>query len=48
MSNFAARMCVAMTLMKCSLTCCNNPENQIRLVFQTTISIWQTVFMLTA
>ena len=36
------------TLMKRSLTCCYNPENQIWLVFQTTISIWQKVFMLTA
>ncbi len=36
------------TLMKRSLTCCYNSENQIRLVFQTTISIWQKVFMLTA
>lgn len=35
-------------LMKRSLTCCYNSENQIRLVFQTTISIWQKVFMLTA
>ena len=34
------------TLMKRSLTCCYNSEN--RLVFQTTISIWQKVFMLTA
>ena len=36
------------TLMERSLTCCYNSENQIRLVFQTTISIWQKVFMLTA
>jgi len=36
------------TLMKRSLTCCYNSENQIRLVFQTTISIWQKAFMLTA
>ena len=36
------------TLMKRSLTCCYNSENQIRLGFQTTISIWQKVFMLTA
>ncbi len=32
------------TLMKRSWTCCYNPENQIQLVFQTTISIWQKAF----